>query len=1262
MLLFCVLAAAHAVAAGAPHATHAGVVSAPATAATIDLDGLWDFETAEAPLEHVQLPGVASLDRKPRLASQMLVPGAWQAGAAGPGVETLLLRHQYSGQAWYRKSVDISAKPEGASCWLWLGGAPGGVMRSARVYAGQQGVGAALRSVFVGRHVGYLDPVEMQLPCAAGNLSISVLVDNRWNVTEDPLWGAGSWWNKPSAGCLPGGGVAPQVNGTATCSGGDGYSFGGYGGIVGHAKLLFRQPAWVHDSVHVRSAPAAAGSADWVSTLSFAVAGSAAPGLAATVEVCSWNNRSSPCVRSTVPVAAAGTRVEVPLTIKDAQLWWPGTPGAEVASLYTANVTLSNGATRSIRYGVKQMKTDGYDILMNGERLYLRGYGDDGMYATTAAPPAERGYYEKTLRDMKDLGFNFVRFHTHNMPEEFFDVADELGIMSDPEFAMNYGFPCDVDGCSADNALARETISRSFTSNVHRQSYRPSIFGWALSNEIAFTRAGKGGNSGLVNNMFASMYLVSKAFDPERPVWFSDGADFSMPSAEALANLKCRADNVQPGDNTSCAAGSECLYQRCFQDVLVLQAGWSHVEAWYGVDQGSGLPTSLPVPSLLHEAVDARNFPRLEANAEAFANSNIKGDQLWYAQSIAKMRDLGLLAENAAWSTASERYYTQVLKAFFENYHLDATTSGYELWLTWDWYAASNGMIGGHQNEPRPKPGISNATVRSVQREIMILTPNPLALQSAAYAPGQAVSIELLLQNMTFAGFPSWSRQSSPPTVSWSATLGGEVIASHSAPLDLGSIPQGRTGSIGTAAFTIPEQPPGDAYRRLVLAATVQLEQAWNTSWTLGVFPTPAAPGPCDFGPGRPALVADAEMLPAARLHCSNTRSAVPPAGEPFVFVGRSLNTSMAAALSRPGCFALLVEPTGFPSCDSGGIGPVPGPATVSAGLPWWINAGFVGTLVYNSSLWGTAAARELVDLSFLPFEFTNVNAGSAWMLDNATKAARVVTHVRAIPADGAYGATVMVNSIPYTSLIKDYALVFEADLPAPSTARVLVSGLNILGGNGLPSAGPGRWIFDTLLRYALSSPARPQAAAGSSANPGAVFAGVAPPPPAAFCTGPASFCPAGAESPCTRPFASYTAGPCGKNFAIVQPVSLAAAASVTALKIKLQAKAAGTFVIPLLYDGASGAPGRLIANGTAVLLAAAHAPVWMSLPLEAPSLPPGQYYIGALYSADTSCWAGEGVRDSYAAQPFAAGPLPGTGLSWTSGTQSTAAYAVTTG
>ena len=42
---------------------------------------------------------------------------------------------------------------------------------------------------------------------------------------------------------------------------------------------------------------------------------------------------------------------------------------------------------------------------------------------------------------------------------------------------------------------------------------------------------------------------------------------------------------------------------------------------------------------------------------------------------------------------------------------------------------------------------------------------------------------------------------------------------------------------------------------------------------------------------------------------------------------------------------------------------------------------------------------------------------------------------MRAIPADGDYGASVD-SSITYVTTIKDYALVFEADLPAPTCRR----------------------------------------------------------------------------------------------------------------------------------------------------------------------------------------------------------------------------------
>ena len=39
----------------------------------------------------------------------------------------------------------------------------------------------------------------------------------------------------------------------------------------------------------------------------------------------------------------------------------------------------------------------------------------------------------------------------------------------------------------------------------------------------------------------------------------------------------------------------------------------------------------------------------------------------------------------------------------------------------------------------------------------MLLTPDPLWIQTAAWAPGQHVLLPLLLQNLTFGGFPRWN-------------------------------------------------------------------------------------------------------------------------------------------------------------------------------------------------------------------------------------------------------------------------------------------------------------------------------------------------------------------------------------------------------------------------------------------------------------------------------------------------------------------------
>ena len=243
-------------------------------------------------------------------------------------------------------------------------------------------VGLQANGVHCGRHLGYLEPVEIELTRAmtAAPMVLAVAVNSSWDRTVDPLWGSGSLWNYGGVG-----------RGKA---GGDGYSFGGYGGIVGHAKVLVRGRAWFEDSVVVAStssSPEAPG--DWSVTVQFAVIGVVAATDTATVSICSWNEPALGCVTaSTAGPLTSGSRVGITVTVQDARLWVPGTRAAQ-AELYTANLTLlpaaagaSTGvAIKSIRFGIYSIDTEGPRIKFNGESLFLRGYGDDGMLGSCHA-------------------------------------------------------------------------------------------------------------------------------------------------------------------------------------------------------------------------------------------------------------------------------------------------------------------------------------------------------------------------------------------------------------------------------------------------------------------------------------------------------------------------------------------------------------------------------------------------------------------------------------------------------------------------------------------------------------------------------------------------------------------------------------------------------------------------------------------------------------------------------------------------------------
>jgi hypothetical protein len=108
------------------------------------------------------------------------------------------------------------------------------------------------------------------------------------------------------------------------------------------------------------------------------------------------------------------------LPIKDAKLWSPEAP-----YLYTARLTLLRGPkaidTVTSRFGLRQIEIRGPHFLLNGKRLFLRGYGDDHIYPRELARSADKEMYRSRLRLIKSYGFNFVRHHSTIMPPEYYE-------------------------------------------------------------------------------------------------------------------------------------------------------------------------------------------------------------------------------------------------------------------------------------------------------------------------------------------------------------------------------------------------------------------------------------------------------------------------------------------------------------------------------------------------------------------------------------------------------------------------------------------------------------------------------------------------------------------------------------------------------------------------------------------------------------------------------------------------------------------------
>ncbi|VGO13586.1 Beta-galactosidase [Pontiella desulfatans] len=113
--------------------------------------------------------------------------------------------------------------------------------------------------------------------------------------------------------------------------------------------------------------------------------------------------------------------VEFSMPIKNAKLWSEFNP-----ALYTLKLAMGDQQTET-QFGMRELKSDGIQMMLNGKRISLRGTLECMFYPILGHEPMDVASWKKQIGIAQSYGLNYFRFHTGCPPDAAFQAADELG-------------------------------------------------------------------------------------------------------------------------------------------------------------------------------------------------------------------------------------------------------------------------------------------------------------------------------------------------------------------------------------------------------------------------------------------------------------------------------------------------------------------------------------------------------------------------------------------------------------------------------------------------------------------------------------------------------------------------------------------------------------------------------------------------------------------------------------------------------------------
>lgn len=228
----------------------------------------------------------------------------------------------------------------------------------------------------------------------------------------------------------------------------------------------------------------------------------------------------APVTRVLTPITGRRLRLRADIFSSRVGEWGVRTWTPEHPDLYDLTVrVLRGGETLDEVYsyfGMREIRIDGANVLLNGAPLYQRLILDQGYWPDSHLTPPDEDALLEDIDKVLALGYNGVRKHQKTEDERFLYWCDVRGLLVWSEMAAAYAF--------SDDAVEAFTMQWM---EIVRQNYNhPSIITWTPFNESWGVGSIKTARS--QQHFTESIYALTKSFDPMRPVIVNDGWEHTV--------------------------------------------------------------------------------------------------------------------------------------------------------------------------------------------------------------------------------------------------------------------------------------------------------------------------------------------------------------------------------------------------------------------------------------------------------------------------------------------------------------------------------------------------------------------------------------------------------------------------------------------------------------------------------------------------------------------------------------------------------------